>query len=280
MARLPYRALGTTAALLALSPAFAAPNGDTTDSYGGRAMIVHVPAPLPASGSRALVIVLHGGLGNADRIASQQAESGLNMDAVADRDGFVVAYLNGTPVARMMGAKFLGWNAGGGCCGQPAQNGIDDVAYISGAVAYLAGKYGVDRAKVFGIGHSNGAMMAQRMVCETRVFAGVVAISGPLNLDTPRCPSAKGLSVLAIHGADDRNVPIAGGRGSKGLAQVAWKSEAQAQAVMTASGARYTLQVVPGADHMLDHIAAQIDKAEGLSIGEKAARAFGIAGPR
>jgi polyhydroxybutyrate depolymerase len=263
---------------LALTPALAAPAGDTTDSYGGRAMILHVPANLPASGKRALVIVLHGGLGNADRIAGKQAESGLNLDTVADEGGFVVAYLNGTPVTRFMGAKFLGWNAGGGCCGEPARNGTDDVAYIGGAVSYLAGKYGIDRAKVFAIGHSNGAMMAQRMVCETRVFARVVAISGPLNLDTTRCPSARGLGVLAIHGADDQNVPIAGGKGSKGFAPNVWKSEARSQAVMTASGAAYTLQVVPGADHMLDHIGAKIERAEGVSLGEKAARWFGIAG--
>lgn len=280
MPHLPYLILGIVTALLALTPALAAPAGDTTDSYGGRAMILHLPATLPASGTRALVIVLHGGMGNAGRIASHQAESGLNLDAEADKNGFVVAYLNGTPVTRLLGGKFLGWNAGGGCCGQPAQNGTDDVAYITGAVSYLAGKYGVDRARVFAIGHSNGAMMAQRMVCETRVFAGVVAISGPLNLDTTHCPSASGLNVLAIHGADDRNVPIAGGQGSKGLAKVAWKSEAQSQAVMTASGAHYTLQVVPGADHFLDHIGARIQQTEGMSIGEKASRAFGIGGTR
>lgn len=276
MLRVPLPVLGLAAALLALSPALAAPAGNTTDNYDGRAMIVHVPATLPATGARALVIVLHGGLGNADRIASHQAENGLNLDAVADKDGFVVAYLNGTPVTRFMGAKFLGWNAGGGCCGQPAQNGTDDVAYIGGAVSYLAGKYGIDRTRVFAIGHSNGAMMAQRMVCETRVFARVVAISGPLNVDTTRCPAARGLGVLAIHGADDRNVPIAGGKGSKGFAPNVWKSEAQSQAVMTASGAGYTLQVVPGADHFLDHIGAKIEQAEGVTIGEKAARWFGI----
>lgn len=272
----PLHLLIGTVALLALSPALAAPTGDTTDSYAGRAIIVHVPATMPATGNRALVIVLHGGLGNADRIAGKQAESGLNLDAVADRDGFVVAYLNGTPVTRFMGAKFLGWNAGGGCCGEPGRNGTDDVTYIGGAVSYLAGKYGIDRARVFAIGHSNGAMMAQRMVCETRVFARVVAISGPLNLDTTHCPSARGLGVLAIHGADDRNVPIAGGRGSTGRAQLAWKSEAQSQAVMTASGASYTLQIVPGADHMLDHIGAKIEQTEGMTLGEKAARWFGI----
>jgi hypothetical protein len=48
--------------------------------------------------------------------------------------------------------------------------------------------------------------------------------------------------------------------------------------VMTASVARYTLQVVPGADHYLDHIGARIQQSEGVSIGEKAARAFGIDG--
>ncbi len=177
----------------------------------------------------------------------------------------------------MLGPRALGWNAGGGCCGQPGRDGTDDVAYISGAVSYLSGKLGVDRTRVFAIGHSNGAMMAQRMICETRVFAGVVAIAGPLNLDTDHCPSAKGLKILAIHGADDANVPITGGRGSKGLARLAWKSEAQAQAVMTASGASYTLQIVPEADHFLDHIGARIQQDEGISIGEKAARAFGIA---
>jgi len=253
---------------------------DTVDQYGGRDMIVHVPAHLPASGSRALVVVLHGGMGNADRIANRQSESGLNLDAEADRDGFLVVYLNGTPVARLLGARALGWNAGGGCCGQPAQNGTDDVAYIGGAVGYLAGKYGIDRTHVFGIGHSNGAMMTQRILCETSLYAAGVAISGPLNLPVTHCPGAKGKRILAIHGADDQNVPIAGGRGTRGLAQVAWSSEARAQQVMTRSGASYELQIVPGADHMLDHLSAAIGKSEGVTIARKTAVFFGLAGKK
>ena len=51
------------------------------------------------------------------------------MDEVAKKSGFVVAYLNGTPVTRMLGADKLGWNAGGGCCGVPAENNVDDVGY-------------------------------------------------------------------------------------------------------------------------------------------------------
>jgi polyhydroxybutyrate depolymerase len=264
------------AAVLTLWPATAMARDSVTDTYGGRDMIVHVPDRLPAAGSRALVIVLHGGLGNADRIANGQSESGLNMDAVAEKDGFIVAYLNGTPVTRFLGKRMLGWNAGGGCCGQPAQTGVDDVAYISGAVAYLAGKYGVDRARIFGTGHSNGAVMTQRLMCETHLYAAAVTFSGPLGADTDRCPAAKGSRILAVHGAEDRNVPVEGGRGSKGLSGVAFGSEEHARKVFTDSGATYTLQIVPDADHALDHIGAAILKSEGVTIAEKSARFFGI----
>ncbi|MEJ0065201.1 MAG: prolyl oligopeptidase family serine peptidase [Caulobacteraceae bacterium] len=238
----------------------------------------HLPARLPPPGSRALVVVLHGGLGNAQRIAGQRSESALNMDALADQRGFIVAYLNGTQVARLLSPRMLGWNAGGGCCGLPAQNDVDDVGYIRGAVDYLAGRYGVDRGRVFAIGHSNGAMMAQRLACETTVFAAVVAVSGPLNLDATRCPAATGQRVLAIHGADDQNVPIAGGRGTKGISGVAFKSEASAKQIVTQSGGSYSLLIVPGADHVIDHIDAQLRHTEGSSIAEKAAQFFGIPG--
>lgn len=246
----------------------------TTDSYGGRDILLHIPAGLPPAGSRALVVVLHGGLGNAERIASRQAESGLNMDAVADNDGFVVAYLNGTPVTRRLGDKFLGWNAGGGCCGVPSQRSVDDVSYIMGAVAYLSSKYGIDRTRVFGIGHSNGAIMTQRMICETGLYAAAVSISGPLGKDTSACPAARGRRILAIHGADDQNVPIDGGRGTKGLSNTDFGSEAHARDVFVRSGASYTLQIVDGADHFLDHIEAAVMRSEGMTIAEKSARFF------
>jgi len=266
-------------ALMAMAwtgPALAA--GPVSDHFDGRGMFVYTPANAPPAGSRALVLVLHGGLGNAQRIVEKQAESGLNLDAAADQHGFVVAYLDGTPVTRRMGGRFLGWNAGGGCCGVPYESGVDDVAYIKGAVAFLATKYGIDPHRVFAIGHSNGAMMAQRLLCESDVLVAGVAISGPLNLPVERCPKAAGKRVLALHGADDENVPIAGGVGRKGLSGVAFASEARSEQVVTASGGAYTLQIVPGADHFLDHIEAAVEKREGMTIGEKAARYFGLAG--
>jgi polyhydroxybutyrate depolymerase len=150
------------------------------------------------------------------------------------------------------------------------------VAYVSGAVAFLERKYGVDPRRVFGLGHSNGAMMVQRLVCETRLLAAAVAISGPLNLNVSTCPAARGARILAIHGADDENVPIEGGRGSKGVSGIPFSSEARSEQMMVKSSAIYTLQIVPGADHKLDDIDAVIQRTEGVTIARKAARFFGI----
>jgi poly(3-hydroxybutyrate) depolymerase len=252
------------------------PPGATTDTYNGRSMIVYVPHHLSPAGSRPLVIVLHGGLGNAQRIESAQSEAGLNMDSVADKGGFIVAYLNGTPVTRRFGDKALGWNAGGGCCGLAFEANINDVAYITQAADFLVGKYGIDRSRIYGIGHSNGAMMAQRLMCEASLFQAIVAISGPLNLNVATCPAARGKHILAIHGTLDKNVPVAGGQGTEGLSRSAYNSEETTRQVYLKSGAFYDLQLVSGAPHKLDEINASIQHSEGQTIAEKAARFFGL----
>jgi len=260
-------------ALLCAGPA----RGQTTLgalAYGGRTLYIHVPARLPPEGSRSLVVVLHGGLGNAERIASRRSEAGMNMDATADKYGFLVAYMNGTPVARMLGDDKKGWNAGE-CCGMSAANNIDDVGYISGAVQYLARSYVINLKQVYGMGHSNGAMMALRLMCETDLFAAAMPISGALEIAAATCPPARGKDILAIRGADDDNVPMAGGKG-KGVSQTNFRSQEYTRQVFAASGARYSLQVLPGAAHRFDTIDAAMQKAEGVSLAERAAKLFGL----
>jgi poly(3-hydroxybutyrate) depolymerase len=273
----PPRLLPALAGIaLALAAARPAAAGTLAASFGGRPEILYMPARLPPPGQRALVVVLHGGLGNAAHIAAGRAEAPLNMDAEAERDGFVVAYLDGTRIARLLPAAMLGWNAGGGCCGLPAREGVDDVAYIAAAVRDLVSRHGIDPARVFAMGHSNGAMMTQRMLCETGVFAAGVAISGPLNLSVPACPAAHGRRVLAIHGAEDRNVPVAGGRGSLGISGVAFESEANSRRVFTASGASYDLRVVPGGGHELAGLDVAFRRETGQSIPAAVAGFFGL----
>ncbi|RFO98237.1 hypothetical protein DIC66_05880 [Rhodoferax lacus] len=271
-----YTALWLVVALFAASAARA---GQTaTETYAGRSAVVYLPTHLPARGLRALVVVLHGGLGNAQRIADQQSESALNLNAQAEANGFIVAYLNGTPVARLLGAQRQGWNAGN-CCGLPAQKQVNDVAYIQAAVQGIAKKYGVEDKRIFGVGHSNGAMMTQRMVCETSLYAAAVSISGTLENGASQCPAAHGKHILALHGADDQNVPIAGGRGSKGLSRTAYASQAATAQVWQASGAVYELQVIAAADHAVDAIDAQLTQTTGQSLSHTVARYLGLVAP-
>jgi len=251
-----------------------AARGETSLNYGDRMLYIHVPPRLPPEGSRSLVVVLHGGLGNAERIVSQGSEAGLNMNATADKYGFIVAYLNGTPVARMLGDDKKGWNAGE-CCGMSSANNIDDVRYISGAVQYLARSYGINLKRVYGMGHSNGAMMALRLMCETDLLASAVPVSGVLEVEAKSCPSARGKGILAIRGADDENVPVAGGKG-KGVSRTNFRSQEYTRQVFVNSGARYMLQVLPGAEHRLETIDSAMEKAEGIGLSEKAARFFGL----
>jgi polyhydroxybutyrate depolymerase len=251
---------------------------NTSETYAGRTAIVYVPDQLPPAGQRALVVVLHGGLGSAERIADRKSESAINFNAVADAGGFIVAYLNGTGVARMLSDERRGWNAGA-CCGVPADKKVDDVSYIQAAVKAIAQRYGIEEQRVFGVGHSNGAMMTQRVMCETRLYAAAVPISGGLETGATTCPDAQGKRLLAIHGAEDKNVPVEGGRGSKGLSRTAYASQAATARVWQNAGATYVLQVVPGADHGVEAIDAQIAKTESQTLAQKITRYFGLLSP-
>ena len=272
MLRRDFFALFALACLWAMPGAAAAQ--PVPEVFSGRMAYIYTPANLPAVGSRALVVVLHGGLGNAERLASARIESALNMNAVAEQGGFVVAYLSGTPVARMLGPDKLGWNAGA-CCGQPAENKVDDVTYLRSAVGEIAAKYGVDPARIFGVGHSNGAMLTQRMVCETTLYAAAVAVSGGLESGASHCPAAHGKRIMAIHGADDTNVPITGGRG-KGLARVDFASQANTAKVWQDSGALYDLRIVTGADHSVQSISRQLLRADSQNLAQTMARFLGL----
>ena len=247
--------------------------GATKDSFDGREMLLHVAPNVPSPGRRPLVLVLHGGMGNANHIYSN---IGGQMDAAADEGGYIVAYLNGSAASRL-GDKFHAWNAGGGCCGQPYKNNVDDIGYIAGAVNYIAEKYGADKTRVFAIGHSNGAMMAQRLMCESDLLQAAIPISGPLNTDDERCPAAAGKKIWAIHGDADENVPINGGYGTKGVANVMFKSQASSETIFTKSGAEYKIDILSGADHSLSTIAAAIEKRDQRTLGRDAALFFGLA---
>ncbi|HTJ33191.1 MAG TPA: polyhydroxybutyrate depolymerase, partial [Dactylosporangium sp.] len=87
-------------------------------------------------------MMLHGGFGT-----GEQAEGYYGWDALADAQGFTVVYPDGVDRA---------WNVGGGCCGVPGRDGVDDVAFLRAVVEQMDGIVpgGVDPSRVYATGIS------------------------------------------------------------------------------------------------------------------------------
>jgi polyhydroxybutyrate depolymerase len=163
-----------------------------------RSYVLHLPQGAAPARPVPLVLVFHGGGGNADNAARMSG-----MDAKSDREGFIAAYPNGS------GRRFLTWNAWR-CCGPALDQNVDDVGFVRALVDTLAREYRVDRKRVYATGLSNGAMLTYRLACEAAdVFAAVAPVAGALNSDDCR-PSAP-VSVVAFHGTADGHVRFEGG---------------------------------------------------------------------
>jgi polyhydroxybutyrate depolymerase len=170
----------------------------------GRTRTYRVHVPAAALGRAApVVLVLHGGGGDGDRI-----EASTRFTALADREGFVVVYPDGTGRTRL-----LTWNAGS-CCGYARDNDVDDVAFLAGVLDAVAGEFGVDRDRVFATGLSNGAMLAYRLACERAdLVAAIAPVAGALTVDP--CEPSRPVSALIVHGTGDPNVPYQGGESGR-----------------------------------------------------------------
>ena len=180
----------------------------TTPDGRLRSYHVYVPASLPKDRPVPLLVALHGGFGS-----GTQFETNSGYDGLAEANGFIVVYPDGTEIG---GASVLArgrvWN-GGRCCGPAVTAHVDDVGFVSMLIDALEQQYDIDPARVFASGHSNGAIMSYRLACELSdkiVAIGVQA--GSLEVDA--CRPSQPVSLMHVHGTADRNIPIAGGTGT------------------------------------------------------------------
>ena len=184
--------------LSALWLAAALAAGNHTFTVRERTYIAHMPA---AQGTLPVVINLHGGGSNAEQ---QQRYSG--MDAVADREHFIVVYPNGTGQGR-----FRVWNAGT-CCGRAPMQRVDDVGFIRAIIDDLARRTSIDRKRIYATGMSNGSMMTYRLAAEAPdLVAAVAPVSGSMVLAQfhPTLP----VPVMHFHSVDDPRALYNGGLG-------------------------------------------------------------------
>ncbi len=180
-----------------------------------RSYILYVPKSVNWNQSVPLVIVFHGGTGNAE---SALRMSGFN--EVADQNGFLVAYPNGT--GRMSDENILTWN-GGDCCGFAQEKNVDDVGFVRAIVTDLQSLTRIDSKRIYAAGMSNGGILSQRLACEAAdIFAAVAPVAGTLNFSP--CTPSQPISVIEFHGTADQHIPYTGGFGPESLVGVDFAS--------------------------------------------------------
>lgn len=192
-------------ALALVLVALGAGDHDRSVVVGGatRTYIVHVPPQVSEGRPLPVVLAFHGGGGNASGF---KAYAGL--DALADREGFLVVYPDGSG---RFGRRLLTWNAGG-CCGYAAAHNVDDVGFAIAVLRDVARNVLVNPARVYATGHSNGAMMAYRMAVDASDrIAAIAPVAGAMQ--APGFPPPRPVPVLHVHSVDDPRALYAGGLG-------------------------------------------------------------------
>jgi poly(3-hydroxybutyrate) depolymerase len=158
---------------------------------------LQVPSGYDARRPAPLVVLLHSYTSNGQAQADY-----FGLSPLADKAGFLLATPDGT--RDIMGDRF--WNATDACCDW-FHSRVDDVAYIDAVIDEIAARHSVDPARVFLVGHSNGAFMSHRYACERadRV-AAIVTLAGMQWKDQSQCRPSSPVSVLQVHGRDDGNI--------------------------------------------------------------------------
>ena len=205
-----------------------------------RSYLLHVPPQAATSRQRLpCVFVLHGGGGDSEQVAEDTGFS-----ALADREGFVVVYPDGTGPLR---ARLLTWNSGGIDVYAAAQR-VDDVGFLKAVVGDVLLRVAIDPDRVYATGMSNGAMMCHRLAREASdVFAAIAPVSGAM--DFTAVESERPMSVMIVHGDADAHVRYAGGRPGRSVGRSGDRVDAS-----VADAQRYYRQL----DHLSSRSAVQL----------------------
>jgi polyhydroxybutyrate depolymerase len=143
-----------------------------------------------------VLIALHGGGGTAH---GAQFADRIGLGAAGAARGYVVLAPD---------ALDANWNDG-----RPeVAAGIDDVGFLRAILADVRGRAGVDPARIFAAGASNGGLMSYRLACggfTVRAIAPVVANIGAALAE--RCRPGESVSVFMIPGTADPLMPYQGG---------------------------------------------------------------------
>lgn len=186
--------LGPASASASAEPPVTLPPGDHWLAFAHegvpRAYLLHVPSGYDGRTPLPLVLVFHGGLGNASNISQKTGFS-----ALADEEGFLVAYPQ---------ASGANWNDG-----QPGVTTapVDDAGFAAALVDHIADVVArVDRERVYATGMSSGGMLSNRIGLErSRTTAAVAPVAAIIGRELWQTQPTAPQSVVAFNGtADDK----------------------------------------------------------------------------
>ncbi len=149
-----------------------------------------------------LVVVLH-----AFKVNGTFEEVYFGLDTRMNlKDGFVL--LEPGSVKDPQGHRI--WNSADYCCnhyGLP----VDDVDYLYRLITKTRDENKIDPSRVYLLGQSNGAIMAQRMMCDhSELFAAVVSFAGAGQRLESQCQLNTPTSFLEIHAIHDKTMAYEG----------------------------------------------------------------------
>jgi polyhydroxybutyrate depolymerase len=161
----------------------------------GRPYCVHVPAA--SKPGLPILLLLHGYGSNGEAQARY-----FDFESAVDRRAFILVKPNGTSDAD--GRRY--WNTGRH---HPA-NGPDDLGYLTAVLQDVLAAFSADPSRIFVVGHSNGAFMANHLACErSDRIAAIVSLAGAV--DPAACHPTQPVSVLTVHGTADGMIDYGGG---------------------------------------------------------------------
>lgn len=188
-------------------------------TFGGakRSYILHIPTGYTTGKKYPLMLSYHGDGGTGK---GQEEKTGF--DAIADANGFLVAYPDSNPTYRDGKQWML---AGSG----------NDIEFSKALIAAIEAKYTIDSSRVYVSGFSMGAGMAQAMACAaTSLVAGLGYSSNELGpAKAEQCHPSVPIAVVAFHGTAD---PVSNYNGGNYKGGNTYSAQQTAQFWATADG--------------------------------------------
>lgn len=190
-------------------PAGASRNMSLTVEGLQRSYRMHLPVGYRSSHQYPLVLSFHGHGG-----AAMQMESYTGLSKLANQQGFVVAYPQGT----VGPDKLTGWSSGG--VGKPH---VNDVLFASDVISDIQAKLCINPQRIFASGFSNGGGMTGLLACRlANRIAAFASVSGSYYAPAGGCHPTRPASILEIHGTSDTVVPYDGNSALGLIGSEAW----------------------------------------------------------